>query len=377
MKRTILATLLVTLVCSLTVFAQDNNGGSDLEKQLQKLSGSAGQSYVGPVSNGFGTNLNGGLFHGAPAAKIFGIDIEIGLVAMGTPFKDEAKTFTTEGTFRFDQAQAAQIVNQNPSIPAAARNAVINQIVSQDYKAKIQGPTALGKTFNSDHPSIDNQIYVTFLANDVIVNGTSYHLNQAAPEGLGIGGIDGLNNLSFLPLGAPQVTLGTVYGTQVAIRYLPAMKLPGDAGSAIGKVKYSGFGMQHNPGVWLKTPLPVDFAVSFFSQKLTIDPYLEAKGSSYGLTVSKCFSAAGLVSATPYVGFAIEKSSMNFKYQASDSLKVNGITLPPPQVEFSLDGANTSRFTVGASFKLLFININADYNFGKYKSFTGGVMFII
>ena len=46
-------------------------------------------------------------------------------------------------------------------------------------------------------------------------------------------------------------------------------------------------------------------------------------------------------------------------------------------VNLPLKGDNKSRLTLGLSLKLLFLNINADYNFSTYNSFTGGVMFII
>ncbi|HTR82687.1 MAG TPA: DUF6588 family protein, partial [Bacteroidota bacterium] len=57
---------------------------------------------------------------------------------------------------------------------------------------------------------------------------------------------------------------------------------------------------------------------------------------------------------------------------------VPGTTTTTAQhISFELDGQNSSRLVLGLSLKLLFLNINADYNVSTYNSFTGGLMFII
>jgi hypothetical protein len=367
MKRTFLPFLVAILFCSLAMRVQAQ---SDLQTQLQKISGSAGQSYVAPVVNGFGTNLNGGWFHGAPKTSLLGIDIQIGVVVMGTPFKDDEKTFSSTGTFRFNQDQASQIVSQYGNIPAAARPTIIQQISAKDYTVSIAGPTATGTPYDAAHPSHSNQVYVRFPGDAFTVNGTTYQINPV-DQGQGIGGIKQLQSLSTLPLAAPQITIGTVYGTQATLRYLPAMSLT----NAVGKVKYVGFGIQHNASRWFPG-IPVDVSLSYFTQKLTIDPYVEAKGSAFGLTASRQFGL-GILNVTPYGGFSIEKSNMAFTYNQTGTFVVNNIAVQNLPINFSVDGANTSRLTIGANFRLLYLNINADYNIGKYKSFTGGLMFII
>ena len=51
---------------------------------------------------------------------------------------------------------------------------------------------------------------------------------------------------------------------------------------------------------------------------------------------------------------------------------VSGAPLDPLDVKFDIDGKNKSRLTLGATFRLGVFNINADYNFGKYNSYTAG-----
>ena len=92
MKSLLLSTCLVLL--AVPVLAQQSGEESkDLESTLDRLSRDAAKQYVAPVVTGFGTNLNAGWFHRAPMAKMFDFDLEFGVVAMGTLFKYENKTF--------------------------------------------------------------------------------------------------------------------------------------------------------------------------------------------------------------------------------------------------------------------------------------------
>jgi len=180
-----------------------------------------------------------------------------------------------------------------------------------------------------------------------------------------------LDNVTVVPLAAPQLSIGTFVGTQFTFRYLPSVKINSD----IGEFKYFGFGIQHNPGIWFPTPLPVDISASFFTQTLDVGTIFSTKATAFGLNVSKRFGP-GAVNITPYAGFMFESSKMTFTYDYN--APVPGTTTTTAQhISFELDGQNSSRLVLGLSLKLLFLNINADYNVSTYNSFTGGLMFII
>jgi hypothetical protein len=143
-----------------------------------------------------------------------------------------------------------------------------------------------------------------------------------------------------------------------------------------GKVRFFGFGIQHNLGMWL--PIPIfDVALSYYSTGLSIkatqngkeQELVKTKASGFGLNVSKQLGF-GFLNVTPYAGFGIEKSKTTISYDAVVNTPV-GPTKVPFNVEF--DGTNKSRITVGLSIRLLIININADYNIGKTNSATAGL----
>ena len=69
----------------------------------------------------------------------------------------------------------------------------------------------------------------------------------------------------------------------------------------------------------------------------------------------------------------LEKSTIDIAY----TYEVESLLGSPQEIDIALhfEGENKSRIILGLSIKLLLFNINADYNIGKYNSFTVGFMF--
>lgn len=335
--------------------------GESLEETLQQLSEDAARQYVSPISSAFGANLNGGWFHKAPGAVILGFNVEIGVVGMGAFFPDDSKSFAVDGRFRFNEDEANRLIDQMDTPPppsSPARAALVDEITSRYFGVGIRGATVIGAE--------DEHIMVDFPEETFTVNGNSYTVPSQSID-LGFGGFRDLADLSFLPLVAPQLSVGTVYGTQATFRYLPSLTLNDD----LGKLKYFGFGIQHNPGVWLTNPLPVNVAVSFFTQKLDIGDLFKTNTTAFGLNASKQFGLK-MLNVTPYAGFMFENADMEVAYIYEVDTPAG---LYSEEINFELESENKSRFILGVSLRLLTINLNADYNFSKYDSFTAGLTF--
>lgn len=335
------------------VFAQDES----LEGTLQQLSEDAAMKYVSPISSAFGADLNSGWFHKAPGAVIAGFNLEIGVVAMGAFFPDDSKTFSVNGRFRFSEDEARELV-EGQGFSQSVQDELVKQITAQYFHVGISGATITGEE--------DDHVMVHFPAKTFDVNGTDYEVPEQSVD-LGFGGFQDLADLSFLPLAAPQVSVGTVYGTQATFRYLPSLTLNGD----LGKLKYFGFGIQHNPAVWLSNPIPVDVAVSFFTQNLKIGDLFESKATAFGLNASKRFGT-GFLNVAPYAGFMFESANMKVTYTYVVNTPTGTVR---DAIEFELEGENKSRLILGISLRLLTLNLNADYNFSKYDSFSAGLTF--
>lgn len=352
MKKVVILVLSFLFVC---VGLQ----AATLDQTLQSLSGEAAESYVNPIVSAFGTNLNGGWFHWAPEDKIFGFDVEFGLVFMASMFPNDDKDFSATGSFQFTADQADDILsNSNIQSGDIGYDELIAAITAQEMIIDIHGATIIGD--EDDHVMLEFPTQT--LAVDVNGIPMSFDLQGYSVDS-GVGGL--LDGVDMLPLAAPQLSIGTVYGTKAAFRYMPTYKIPD-----IGDFDYFGFGIQHNPKAWLKAPIPFDICASFFTQSMTLGDYVEANATAYGVNVSKTLGLSFL-SVTPYAGFMLESSNMKFKYTYEIG-NVNGIPAEPLDVKFDIDGKNKSRITLGTTFRLGVFNINADYNIGKYNSFTAG-----
>lgn len=366
-----LFTLAVFLFAVSSVFAQDEGG--DLEETIKQLSESAAMGYVGPIVSAFGSNLNGGWFHKTPAPKIFGLNIEFGLVGMGTMIPDDQdiRHFTTSGSFRFDQSQALEIVQASGLVLDPLTEAALATALTQsDFTVGIDGATIIGAS--DDYLEITfNGATITF--DDPVSGLPMTQTVDPYTVTLDFGGLgDFLADVPFIPFAAPQASIGTVLGTQAVFRYIPEVEIPlVDITEDIGKFSWFGWGVQHNPAVFFPTPLPLDVSVCFFKQSLKLGDVFEANTTAYGLTVSKKLGI-GLFNITPYAGYLIEKSKLHFTYDFT--LDEGTPLVQNIPVDFILEGENKSRITLGLSMKLLMFNINADYNIGNYNSITFGVM---
>jgi hypothetical protein len=359
---------------TISLFAMGTRADDGMQKSLQKLAGEASKGYIDPITQGLLTNFNGGLFHKAPQTKIFGFDFEFGLAVMATPLGNLDREFTSSNLpFTFNQSQA-DIIAAGAIVGTGIyyddlRTSLSTALQSSVQTIGISGPTVVGKKYDPTDPNSEVKISlngnVTFHLPGGLGDST---LNVSQVIGTKLGGIGNLGEAAAVPFWAPQVTIGTVYGTQFTLRYLPKIALPD-----FGDLSWTGFGIQHNIGMWLPIPF-VDVSASFYTQKIKIDPMFELSGTSFGINASKEFGFSFL-NVTPYVGFMIEKANMKVKYTPDAVNFGPGVT--PPTIAFDIDGKNTSRLTLGLSVRLVKFNLNADYNIGKYNSMTAGIFFAL
>lgn len=340
-----------TYILVLAFFAFSSLFSQTLEETLQKITGDASKSYVAPISSAFGANLNSGWLHSATEAKKFGIDLEFGFVTMTTLFSDANKTFSSSGTFRFNSEQAEQLIPSN--ITGSERTQIKNEILNTDFTVAISGPTIVG--------SKNDSIKVLFPG--AVIRGDTLEEKELT---LPITGY--LEDLPALTLIVPQVSFGTVLGTSIVLRYLPGLKIYKD----LGKFKYFGFGLQHNPTMWLPVSLPLNVSVGYFTQKMEVGKIFSTSASMLGIFASKRFGISAL-NIEPYAGFSLESSSIDVAYDVNYDTPTGGTTTS--QIKYTLEGENSTRFTIGATFKLLLLGISVDYSVAKYNTVSASLNF--
>lgn len=322
MKPTKLAVFIAFLaVLSFPLYAQD-----DLGKQLSKIAGANAVSYVTPLLSAWGADLNSGFYHSADLHDVLGFDI--GLKAGVVLVKNEDKIF--------DFVLPDQITYNGLRLQAGV-----------DYDKVVPGaPTALG---DADGKAVKVKSTSPF----VLLRGQTIF---TTPQGF---------NLKYVPLVMPQAAVGLPFGLEVVGRFAPNISLPND----VGKVNFIGFGIRYSLDQHIPM-IPVDIAVHFMTQKLTIsdvndNKILGASGTAYGVEISK-----SLALFTVYGGYQIEKSRWDIEsYNYLDPSTAASFTIPG----FSVEGKNTSRLHAGVRLLLLIVSIHADYSLATQPVLTAGI----
>jgi hypothetical protein len=215
-----------------------------VEDAIKQLNSDNVRGYLQPFVNGFGANLNSGLYHSASIAEM-GISVRFDIVAMGTMIGDAEKVFTAVAP---------------PTVPYAG---------SPVQTATIYGGQG---TIISD-PS-----------------GVSYQFQNGEVK------------TSIIPLAVPQLTVGNFYGTQAVVRYAPIPSV-----GNFPKVTLFGIGARHSISRYLPT-VPVDLAVSAFYQKFDVGEIMSAHAVSLGAQASKSFSVLTLYGGMAYESSSMDLS---------------------------------------------------------------------
>ncbi len=133
-----------------------------------------------------------------------------------------------------------------------------------------------------------------------------------------------------------------------------------------GRVTIYGGGLKYELSDLIPIPMfPIDFGVQAAYHKFTLGDYLSSG------TFSMNFQASGSLPLIPfdvYGGVGYDISSTTIKTMEL----VPGTNLG----DVTIDGDTGLRLNAGVSFTLLFFNVHADYNIGKYNSLSGGVMIV-
>ncbi len=319
-----------------------------LDASLSGLADVAAKPYLKTVINSFGSNLNSGWVSQFPSTTKLDFHLDLKITATGSFFSDDKKTFSQSGNVILSNS-LIDLVLQGAGLQPGTQNYNSYKTALQNNPVNVNfsGPTIVGS--KDDH--------VKLLLPSQAIGNTGYIIPQTTvnTEAKGL-----MGNLPAVPTATAQLTVGTVFGTNVAVRYLPEINI-----QDMGKLTFWGVGIIHNIGVWFPNPLPVDISVGYFYQKLKLGSILETDASQIGAYVSKSVSIL-----TVYGGITTETSSTSVNYTYQTNSTANGST-----ITFKMDAENTAGAVVGFNLNLAIININADYKFAKTSTASAGISF--
>jgi hypothetical protein len=311
---------------------------SDLGNALQTISEGYADNYVQPITNTFGAGVNAGLFRSADVGNGlipgFPLNVYLGVNVSGPLTSSLNETFTPfgGGTEEFTVQQ-----NGTPRTFVA------------DYTGTGDVPTVFGET---EPPN--GRLVIRDKQTGAIV------ADARAPQGL--------LDTPIAPLIIPQLGVGSVFGTDVQVRYFPKSELS-FAGSSYGTVGVLGLAVRHDIDQWFPVPLPLNLAIqgawNQFSLENTLDgrnttqEVLDASGWAVNFQASKGLPVAPI---TFYGGVQYETFSVDYDY----TLPLNNA--PDADISLSQDAENTVRGLVGVTFTAAVVRINVDYAIGNEQN---------
>ncbi|MCG8580780.1 MAG: hypothetical protein MI866_12735 [Bacteroidales bacterium] len=276
-----------------------------VEEILSKYTEENGQMYLQPFADAFSADFNSGLFHNAKVKKK-GFSIYIGVVAQVATISNSAKYFQA-------YTDSELFPQQGP------------------YKV----PTVFGPTEGVSVP----------------IDGTGGMYEYVFP-----GGFD----VDYLPLAMPQITIGSLFGTDFTARYITL-----DVDD-YGKIDVFGWGVRHSIDQYIPA-LPVALSVGYYNQSFKVGEYMDAKTNVVNLQTSITIPVI-----TFYGGLGYETSKVDVQYVYEGS-EISELTEPGDEIKFELEGANTIRATLGLCFNLGPVKIHGDYNMAKQNTFAVGL----
>lgn len=316
----------------------------DLSQALQFLGNEYASLYVQPVTDAFGSGMNAGLFRTAEVSGgiIPGVKIYAGVMISGALMGSSQSSF----------------------IPPQGE--IITAPDGRELRISIEGIDRVPAAFG-DTETPEGQLVVT----DVATGQEIVRSGDLLPPGL----VD----TPVAPLIMPQIGIGSVFGTDVQLRYLPETRI-----KSYGTVGLFGLAVRHKVSRYLPAS-PVDISIQGSWNQLSLQnrsavtsgtealsDVLDASGWALNAHVSKTLP---LLPVTFYGGLQYESFSVEYSYVFDPDAAGFGGTdqIEPIPVTLSQDATNQFRGIAGVSLTMAIINFNIDYALSANDAVTVGL----
>ncbi len=176
----------------------------------------------------------------------------------------------------------------------------------------------------------------------------------------------GIVDTKFYPFIIPQIGLGSFYGADVIVRFLPRVNL-----SNYGDLGYSGVVFRYNLSYLIRgIPFEIGLHGGFQNFSIRNDDgvkYFDANGYVAGLQFAKKFPFVTIYGGGQYETFDLE---LNYNYRNPST----NIVVP---VSISQKSGANFRGVAGASLTILTMMANFELNMGKRFLITAGLGFAL
>jgi hypothetical protein len=279
-------------------FLVTTTGSAQIKENLKRYSEENGTGYLKPLVDGLGASMNRGWTQGADI-PIMGLRLRLSAHAMLAPVPDDDKTFAATTQGQFSPQQTAQV----------------STVVGSEKSTSVTGQ-----------------------------GGTTYTFP---------GGFD----INSLGVAVPQLTVGSLFGTEFTLRYFKADFDEKD----FGEFSLTGYGVHHSISQYF--PLfPVALSAGFFYQNISLgDDLLDFSTLYYGVQASKKFGVLMV-----YGGLGIDNTHADISYTFDNALET-------ATLNYEIKGDNGVQITTGLGLNLLFARIYGDVTFGQRTIVSTGI----
>lgn len=264
---------------------------------MEQVSSENVRGYVQPVVDGFGASLNSGLYH-TPGLEREGFHARLEIVGSGMIVGESQ---------RYYRATPPEPFEQEPVRTATVLGGI---------GATVTGPDGVEYQFQNGQISAD-----------------------------------------LFGVGAPQVTLGNLFGTEATIRYAVAPSMRDIPSSTLW-----GFGLRHSVSRYVPS-LPLEVSVGAFRQALSIGGIIGVTSTNVALVVGKSVSFFHLFGGVQYVSTVVDVDYLYTGYGST----------PDSRVNISYSGDDAFRVTTGFGINTMGFNLSTDLGFGSVTSVTGTI----
>jgi hypothetical protein len=293
----------VTFLLGLLVAVAPAGAHAQVEEILSSYTGANGIAYMEPLKEAVGNNLSNSLYISGFVPKS-GLHARFDVNAMVVQFDDDERTFTGMAE-TFD-----------------APGAIVPTVIGDTEAVTVSDPNGSGAQF-------------------------------VFPGGF---------NVENFALAVPQLTIGSLYGTEATIRYVAVNLNSDDEDNELGDVEVFGIAGRHSISQYFEG-WPVDVAVMFAYQQLKMgeDDLLDSQSQTYGAQASHRFGVL-----EPYGGLAVESFDMDVHYTTD----FGGVS---EEVELDFERSTNMHLTAGLTARLGFFHVNGELNIASQTSFGMGI----
>lgn len=329
------------MVAVLSTIVASTLQAQDLEETLSTVGSAYAKAYVRPMADALGANLNSGLYHDARfESQRTGLNVYVGVRAFGAFLTSDDETFDL--TYQDRVTVTAESQGEEISVPGLGTFEVTD------------APTVFGE----EDPAIatvtarfDTTIMRYGVAVPVSVD-TSFTQEI-------VGGVLPTN---IVPTAVPHLRLGTLYGTDLMVRWLPTITV-----TDVGSLSLFGLGLRHSVSQYAPT-LPLDIAVQVAWQQVNVDDAEEADLVDVSTFAASVVASREFGLLSLYGAFQTETTDIDVQYD----LEIDDEAEPVP-IAFSVRGAAKVRGLVGLALTPGPLRINVDYSIGQVNVLSAGI----